>query len=311
MKISVGPILYHWNRSDVTRFYDTIAHSGADIVYLGEAVCARRHALRLDDWLALARDLASHGKEVVLSTLALIETEADLRRVRRLADNTGFLVEANDMSALALLARQRPFVAGPHLNCYSAQMLDWLDGLGARRWIPPIDCTGDTLRAIRRHSRSRCEIEFFAFGRAPLALSSRCFTARHHGLQKDQCEQRCANNPDGIRISTQDGQPFVTLNGTQIQTAQVVNLSREVGALADAGVSVLRISPQSQHTPRIVELFAALAQQSVDANDACRQLCELQDAPSSDGFWFGQPGVSPASASGHASGHADPIVIPT
>ncbi len=291
MKISLGPILYYWDRSDIMRFYDAIALSRVDTVYLGEVVCSRRLGMRQSDWLGLAQDLASHGKEVVLSTLALAETEADLRRMRKIADTDEFLLEANDMSALALVAHKRPFVIGPHLNCYSAQMLDWLVGLGARRWIPSIECTGETVRTIHQQRTQPCEIEMFAFGNAPLSLSSRCFTARHHNVQKDNCEQRCINDPSGISVTTQDGKPFILLNGIQTQTAQVVNLCRQLDQLKEAGVSVLRISPQSLHTPRIADLFANLAQGDISAEEAFGSLSELHAGDATDGFWFGRPGV--------------------
>ncbi|MCV5961458.1 U32 family peptidase, partial [Escherichia coli] len=75
----------------------------ADTVVLGEVVCSRRHEMKLDDWLALARDVAAAGKEVVLASQVLLESEADLRAVRRLVEQRDFLVEAGDASALRLL----------------------------------------------------------------------------------------------------------------------------------------------------------------------------------------------------------------
>jgi collagenase-like PrtC family protease len=53
-------------------FYAELADSPADTVVLGESVCARRRELRLDDWLALGRELAAAGKQVVLATQALV-----------------------------------------------------------------------------------------------------------------------------------------------------------------------------------------------------------------------------------------------
>ena len=69
MKLALGPILYYWERDTVFNFYDEIAATPVDIVYLGETVCSRRHILRTDDWLEIADKLADAGKEVVLSTL--------------------------------------------------------------------------------------------------------------------------------------------------------------------------------------------------------------------------------------------------
>ncbi|MBD3646518.1 MAG: U32 family peptidase, partial [Pseudomonadales bacterium] len=47
MKISIGPIQYFWRRDDVFAFYEDIAQSRADIVYLGETVCSKRRELKL------------------------------------------------------------------------------------------------------------------------------------------------------------------------------------------------------------------------------------------------------------------------
>ena len=119
MKLALGPVLYYWSREALLAFYAAIAGSGIDIVYLGEVVCSRRHNLRLDDWVALARDLSASGKQVVLSSQALIESESDPNTLRRIATNGDFTVEANEMGAVRLLAGSVPFVAGPHLNIYN------------------------------------------------------------------------------------------------------------------------------------------------------------------------------------------------
>ncbi len=97
-------------------------------------VCSKRHELRLPDWLEIAEQLAATGKEVVLSTQALIESESDLKTLRRIAANGRFMIEANDMGAVSLMAGA-PFVASPHLNVFNPHTLDWLASQGATvRW---------------------------------------------------------------------------------------------------------------------------------------------------------------------------------
>ena len=78
----------------------TAIDHGADCVYLGETVCSRRHELRLEDWLEVGRVLADAGKEVVLSTQGLVESESDLKTLRRIVRQAAFRIEANDIYLL-------------------------------------------------------------------------------------------------------------------------------------------------------------------------------------------------------------------
>src|SRR3990170_7450152 len=150
VKLSLGPVLYYWTREPLLGFYANLPHARLSTIYLGEVVCGRRHEMRPADWLGLARDLARTGVEVVLSTQALIESELDLRAMRHIAENGEFLVEANDMGAVRLLANRVRFVAGPHLNVYNPQTLAWLAGLGACRWVMPVELGRDALALLPR-----------------------------------------------------------------------------------------------------------------------------------------------------------------
>ncbi len=263
--LSVGPVLYHWPRSTLLGFYADIADSVADTVVLGEAVCARRRELRLDDWLALGRELRAAGKEVVLAAQALIETEADLRLLERQAAQQEFAVEAGDASALQLLAGHVPLVLGPHLNIYSRAALREHADLGAQRWVAPVELSIDALALVnppgdpvRTPRGEAIATEAWAFGRLPLAFSARCFTARHHRVPKDDCGFRCLADPDGLLLSSTEGQPFLVLNGTQTQSATVQNLLADRQALRSAGVTRLRLSPCAQGFGQVLQDFEAV-----------------------------------------------------
>jgi collagenase-like PrtC family protease len=292
MKLSLGPLLYYWPRQSVLDFYADIADSTIDIVHLGETVCSRRHELRLDDWLEVAAMLADAGKEAVLSTQSLIESESDLKTLRRLCTQARFRVEANDMGAVRLLAEagRRDWIAGPTLNIFNPHTLDLMAQSGATRWVVPPEMSGTQLDELRSGLPIALEAEVFAYGRLPLAHSARCFTARHYNLQKDACEFRCLGISDGLSLSTREGEPFLTLNGVQTQSARVHNLLADLPALANSA-EVLRISPQGNHTREIVELFRATldGRQTPKAAFAA-SLPLMPDAPC-NGFWHGKPGV--------------------
>lgn len=296
MKLALGPVLYYWQRDRVYEFYAAAAAAPVDIVYLGEVVCSRRHELILADWLKLAQRLAAAGKEVVLSTQALIESESDLRTLRKLTTNGSFMVEANDMGAVHLLADKAPFVAGLHLNVYNPQTLALLARLGARRWVMPVELSRESLRALQQHRPAAMATEVFGYGRLPLAFSARCFTARRYNLSKDSCEFRCLDHPDGMPLLTREGQPFLTFNGIQTQSARTCNLIHELDQLSQLGVDVLRISPQSAHTFEIVRLFRQCLNRSMPAALAARQMENLMPAAACNGYWHGQAGLEQVAA---------------
>ncbi|MDD5240520.1 MAG: U32 family peptidase [Sulfuricella sp.] len=292
MKLALGPILYYWERDTTFSFYDAIAASPVDIVYLGEAVCSRRHNLRTEDWLELADKLAAAGKEVVLSTLALIESESDLKTLRRITGNGKFMVEANDMGAVHQLSSAKvPFVAGPHINTYNPQTLELLAELGARRWVMPVEMSREALSHMQATRPVGMETEVFAYGRLPLAFSARCFTARHFNLPKDDCQFRCMDFANGLTLKTREGQPFLALNGIQTMSASIYNLIGELDSMRATDVDVLRISPQAFHTDKIVKLYRDALDGQLTAQAAAQQMAKLMFDQPCDGYWHGKPGI--------------------
>lgn len=289
MNLSLGPLLYYWSRDDVLAFYDEAKHWPVARVYLGESVCSRRHLLRLPDWLALAEQLAAVGKEVVLSTQTLVESESDLKTLRRLVSDGRFLVEANEWGAVRLLSGAgAPFVAGSTLNVYNPETLGVLAEQGARRWLPPVEMSRATLASLLEQAPDGMETEVFAYGRLPLAYSARCFTARHYNLPKDDCQFRCLDHPDGLALATREGEPFLTLNGIQTQSAGVYTLIDELPALRDLGVASLRLSPQSRHMERVVDAFQSALAGEVGATE---RLARVMPGPAVDGYWHGRAGL--------------------
>lgn len=291
MKIALGPLQYYWPRDTVIGFYDAIATAPVDIVYLGETVCSRRHEVRLADWLEIADRLDAAGKEVVLSTQVLIESGSDLTTLRKITGNARFSVEANDMGAVHCVENKVPFVAGPHLNIYSAPTLALMAELGAKRWVMPLEMDSNGLAQILQDRPAGLETEVFAYGRMPLAFSARCFTARNRNLPKDDCQFSCIDYPDGLLMETREKQPFLILNGIQTQSALVYNLVNEFGAMRELGVDVVRISPQSQHTAEIVGLMHAVLTGKIAAPEAFLQMQPLMPDASCNGFWHGKPGL--------------------
>lgn len=285
MKLSLGPLQYFWPRERTLAFYREAAGWPVDVVYLGETVCSKRRELGTRDWIALAAELADAGKEVVLSSLALVEAESELNAVNRMLDDGRFLIEANDLTAVQLCReRGRPFVAGPSLNIYNQRALAMLAEDGLSRWVPGVEqglkLLEDLLGALDAEGLARPELELIAWGRLPLAYSARCFTARALDVAKDACGFRCIEHPDGLPLATREGEPFLRINGIQVQGEETTDLGPELPALRALGADVLRLYPQAQDMASVVEHFDL----------ARRSPLPPPRRGAVNGYWQGQPG---------------------
>lgn len=290
MKLSLGSLLYYWPRQKVIDFYQQIAESKIDIVYLGETVCSKRKQMRTQDWFDLANELSKAGKEVVLSTLALTESESDIKTLKRICENRKYMVEANDMSAVSLL-EGRPFVTGHSVNLYNQHSLNLLSKSGLKRWVMPLELSHKTLEDILNNKAYKIETEVFAFGRIPLAYSARCYTARAHNLQKDNCEYRCIDYPEGMLLNTQEAHRFLTLNGIQTQSAHTCNLISEIEQMKKLSVDILRLSPQANNMGKVIELFSQAVTGEMEIDIACTKLSPLAANGECNGYWKGHAGM--------------------
>lgn len=300
MKLSVGPISYFWERQRVLDFYQRAADSKAEIVYLGEVICSKRRLVKAEDWLAIGTELQQCGKQVILSSLTLLEAASEISSLKKLCNNGLFMVEANDISAVQLLSQAgRPFVTGPSMNIYNSRTLELLANKGLKRWVLPVELGLDTLRDMQAERPAGVETEVFAVGRLPLAYSARCYTARAHNLPKDDCRFKCLDYPDGSLLKTREGQDFLVLNGIQTQSALTHQVLEQLPELALLGVDVLRISPQHNHTMEMVAIFDA-ARQGAALQPLVQELLGFLPLGACNGYLVEQAGMCFGAGAPHA-----------
>ncbi|THK37877.1 U32 family peptidase [Ensifer sp. MPMI2T] len=297
--LSLGPVLYLWDGPKWRDFYFRIADEAPVAhVVIGETVCSKRLHFIEPHVGEVVERLERAGKTVSLTSLALVTLERESQIVRALARDSTHPVEANDLSALGLLAG-KPHSVGPLINVYNGATARLLASRGATSICLPPELPMASVREIVRDAPG-VAFEIFAFGRIPLAISARCAHARSKGLVKDNCQFICGDDPDGLVVETLDRQPFLALNGVQTMSHTCQALIQELPELAAAGISRIRLSPQDCDMVSVARTFDdAIAGRSAPADAIARLEAAYPGTSLSNGFHYAQQGA--AWIAGHAS----------
>nr|WP_289624446.1 U32 family peptidase [Sinorhizobium sp. 7-81] len=290
--LSLGPVLYLWDGPKWRDFYFRIADEAPVAhVVIGETVCSKRLHFIEPHVVEVVERLERAGKSVGLASLALVTLEREAQVVRALVRDSTHPVEANDLSALGLLAG-KPHSVGPLINVYNGATARLLASRGATSICLPPELPMASVRDIVRDAPG-VSFEIFAFGRVPLAISARCAHARSKGLVKDNCQFICGDDPDGLVVKTLDRQPFLALNGVQTVSHTCQALIQELPELAAAGISRIRLSPQDCDMVAVAQVFDdAIAGRSLPADAIVRLQDAYTGARFSNGFHYGQQGAT-------------------
>lgn len=281
--ITLGPVLFNWPAEALRDFYFQIADEASiDTVHLGEVVCYKRTPFHSEHLPEILGRLERAGKEVVLSSLALVANDRETAAMEAIAAQSESLVEANDLGVVRSLVG-RPHMIGPFINVYSESTLLFLAARGAIRVCLPPELPARSIAALARISP--VPLEVFAFGRVPLAISARCFHARAHGLHKDGCRYVCGEDADGLEVRTLENQPFVTVNGTQTLSHTCLNLVRDLATLTRDGITRFRLSPQTTDMPAVARVFRDVLDRRISGDEGEASLASVVTGmPFSNGF---------------------------
>jgi collagenase-like PrtC family protease len=289
-RLTLGPLLFHWPAHKRRDFYFRIADEAPiDTVYLGEVVCSKREFLFAPFLEDVADRLRAAGKDVVVSTLALVTSKREVAAIRELAAS-GVLLEANDVACVQLLAGA-PHVVGPYINVFNEGARDFLIARGAVRIVVPLEMPGTSIRIVAA-TAGCAAIEVQVFGRQPLSVAMRCYHARSHNLTKDHCQLVCALDADGLTATTIDGVEILTINGTQTLSHGYGVLLAELDSLLEAGVTHFRLSPHNLDMVQVAELYREVLDGKRSATDALRTLQSMTGGiPFVNGFLHGREGL--------------------
>ncbi|WP_432817233.1 ubiquinone anaerobic biosynthesis protein UbiV [Sulfitobacter sp. JB4-11] len=301
-KLTIGPIPYHWSADKKQDFYARIADEApVDTVYLGEVICSKRAPFFDHHYDEVAARLTRAGKAVVFSSLAEVMLKRERKAIEAMAEIAEFEIEINNAAGLLNISG-RPHRIGPFLNVYNAETLSYFADRGATHVCLPVELPSASVAAMGQAAAVRAiGVEVQVFGRASLAVSARCYHARAHGRTKDNCQFVCEENPDGMPLTTQDGQSFLRINGIQTMSQSYINLIEELPAMIGMGVTDFRLMPQDIDMVAVAKVFAETLTGLMTPAEAKAQFDALDfDAPFSNGFWHGQAGHRRIAAMGRS-----------
>lgn len=293
MELTIGPVLFNWKREDLLGFYEEVADMPVDRVYIGEVVCVKKEGLTVKDLEDVGKKLERAGKKVIVSTLAVVSNEEELRLVRDIA-SLPFPIEANDMSVFNILATHHSpltaseIIAGPHITTYNVPSIQFLQGIGVKKVVFPVELSRESI--VYNIEHTGIEGEVFGHGKVPLAFSWRCYTSRAYNLNKTNCQHHCRLHPEGMALRTMEGEHIFTVNGTSILSALTYTLVEFIEDLKEIGVKAIRISPQHQHTRKVVDVFKKRLDGVTGPSDGLEMLKETNPLGFCNGWYMGKGG---------------------
>lgn len=293
MDITVGANQFFWSADKWSEFYTNLATTPVERIVMGELVCSKRLPFYQDRIPKAIATLTEAGKEVALTSLALITLLRERKQMAQLAE-MGLIVEINDLTALAYLPKGMGFWVGPLVNVYNEGTLAWLASLGAKRICLPPELPIASVKILgTAGTQLGVAVEVWGYGRLPLAISGRCYHARLRDRAKDNCQFACEDDPDGLEIKTLKNQPFMAINGVQTLSESYACVDHQIELLDETGIASLRLSPQSKGFSQLSKVFHKRLLGALPAGAIADEARQLEpNIQLSDGFLTGKSGAS-------------------
>ncbi len=287
--VTLGPMLFNWPLQKKMDFYNKIAdEANLDTVYIGEVVCQKRFACWGNIYDKIVERLTNAGKQVIISSLALINTDEELKIIKDYSTKSDLLIEANDISVVNLL-NDNNYCLGPYINIYNEMALDFYAKNGAKHITFSPELPNGSIEVLAKQKVMDMEIQ--VFGRMPLAISARCAHARIYKQKKTNCKYVCEKDLDGLDVHTLDKQPFLTINGLQTMSYAYCNMLNEIQYLQDLGVNRFRVSPQNVDMIAVIDIYRQVVEHNISSEEGQSKLSKLLgNTEFSNGFFYGTAG---------------------
>jgi putative protease len=219
----------------------TAVDCGADAVYIG----APRYGARaqagnsLDDIAALASYAHRYWARVYGTVNTLLyddELPEAVRLIHELYDAGVDAIILQDVGLLECELPPLPLIASTQMHNDSSDKVAFWEQVGFSRAILARELSLEQIRAIRE--RTAIELECFVHGALCVCYSGQCYMSYAIGGRsgnRGQCAQPCRR-----RYSLVDGRGEMLVEG-HLLSLRDLNLSADLGALLDAGVTSFKI----------------------------------------------------------------------
>lgn len=231
---------------------------GADAVYVGADRFGAREAAgnRMDDIASLVAYAHRYWARVYVTINTLL-TDPELDDVQRLAwslheiDIDGLIIQ--DVGLLECALPPLPLIASTQMHNNTLEKVAFLEQVGFSRAILARELTLDEIRAVRRAAPS-IELECFVHGALCVCYSGQCYLSLALGGRsgnRGQCAQPCRKP-----YRLEDAYGRVVHEGQHLLSLHDLNLSEDLPALLDAGVTSFKIEGRLKDRAYVANVVA-------------------------------------------------------
>jgi putative protease len=232
---------------------------GADALYMGGARFGAREAAgnSLEDIRALAAYAHKYWARLYVTINTLLtdaELEPAARMIHELYEAGVDALIIQDAGLLELDLPPLPLFASTQMHNHTPERVAFLEKVGIQRAILARELSLEEIRAIRAHTR--LELETFVHGALCVSYSGQCYMSYALGGRsgnRGQCAQPC-RRPYRLLDAAGKEVAAASAAGPHLLSLRDLNLTEELPALLDAGVTSFKIEGRLKEKPYVMNV---------------------------------------------------------